>query len=85
MKTRSIRFKTQYDINEIKFYCNIKDKTAALCNSFIVYGFYCPGCDANYIGKTEKTCQRTVKHAWTDNNSAVIVTSQRLHRCITFV
>ena len=38
-KTRSIRFMTQYDVNKIEFYCNMKDKTAVLCNSLIVYNF----------------------------------------------
>ena len=72
VKTRSIRFKTQYDVNKIEFYCNTKDKTAVLSNSFVVYDFSCPGCGANYIGKTERTLyERTVEHAWTDNNSAV--------------
>ena len=49
-----------------------KDKTVVLCNSFVVWDFSCPGCGANYIGKTERTLyERTVEHAWTDNNSAV--------------
>ena len=72
VKTHSIRFKTQYDVNKIEFYCNTKDKTTILSNSFVVYDFSCPGCGANYIGKTERTLyQRTVGHAWIDNNSAV--------------
>ena len=38
----------------------------------MVCNFSCPGCGANYIGKTEGTLyERTVEHAWTDNNSAV--------------
>ena len=41
-------------------------------NLFVVYHFSCPGCGANYIGKTERTLYgRTVEHAWTDNKSAV--------------
>ena len=80
VKTGSIRFKTQYNINKIEFYCNTKDKTAVLNNSFIVYDFPCPGCDANYIGKTERTLyERTVEHAWTDNN---IVIYKHLNNCI---
>ena len=44
-----------------------KDKTVVLCNSFVVWDFSCPGCGANYIGKTERTLyERTVEHAWTD-------------------
>ena len=72
VKTHSIRFKTQYDVNKIEFYCNTKDKTTVFSNLFVVYDFSCPGCGANYIGKTERTLyKRTVEHAWTDNNSAI--------------
>ena len=43
-----------------------------MSDSFVVYDFSCPGCNANYIGKMERTLyERTVEHAWTDNNSAV--------------
>ena len=48
-KTRSIRFMTQYDVNKIEFYCNMKDKTAFLCNSFIVYNFLsCSSCQLHW-------------------------------------
>ena len=68
----SIGFKTQYYVNKIEFCCNTKDKTAVLSNSLVVYDFSCPGCGANYIGKTERTLhERTVENNWTDNNSAV--------------
>ena len=43
-----------------------------MSNSFVVYDFSCPGCRANYIGKTERTLyERAVEHAWTDSNSVV--------------
>ena len=72
VKTHSIRLKTRYDVNKIEFYSNNEDKTAVLSNSFVVYDVSCPSCGANYIGKTERTLyERTVEHAWTDNNSAV--------------
>ena len=69
VKTCSIRFKIQHDVSRIKFHCNTKDKTAAFHNSFVVYNISFPGCGANYIGKTEKTYERKVEHAWTDDNS----------------
>ena len=72
VKTRSIRFKTQYDVNRIELYCNTKDKTAVLSYLFVVYNFSCPGCGANYIGKTERTLhERIAEYAWTDNNSVI--------------
>ena len=65
VKTISIRFRTQYDVNKIEFYCSSKDKTAVLCNFFVVYDFSCPGCGTNYISKTERTLyERTIEHAW---------------------
>ena len=65
VKALSIRFRTQYDVNKIEFYCNTKDKTAVLCNFFVVYDFSCPGCGTNYISKTERTLyERTIEHAW---------------------
>ena len=69
-KTCFIRIKTQYNVNNIKFYCNTKVKTTALHNLF-VYDFSWPGCGANYIGKTEKTLyEKAVEHVWAANNSA---------------
>ena len=39
---------------------------------FVVNGFSCLVCGANYIGKTKITLyEKTVEHAWTDNGSAV--------------
>ena len=71
-QSHSIRFKSQYDVNKIEFYCNTKDKTTVLSNSFVVYNFSCPGCGANYIGKTERALyERAVEHTWTDNNSTI--------------
>ena len=63
IKTRSIRFMTQYDVNKIGFCCNTKDKTTILSNSFDVYDFSCPGCGASCIGKIERTYERTVEQA----------------------
>ena len=35
-----------------------------LNDSFVVYEFACPGCSANYVGKTERTLfERNVEHA----------------------
>ena len=43
-----------------------------MCNSFVVCDFSCSGFGANYIEKAERTLyERIVKHAWTDNNSAI--------------
>ena len=42
--------------------------------------FTCPGCGANYVGKTEKTLyERCAQQAWSDQNSTV---KNHLHRCV---
>ena len=57
---------------KLSFIATPKIKQLVLSNSFVVYDFSSPGCGANYIGKTIRTLyERTVAHAWTDNNSAV--------------
>ena len=61
VKTHSIRSKSQYEINKIEVYSNIEDKTAVVCNSFVIYDFSCPSCGDNFICKTERTWhERTV-------------------------
>ena len=71
-KDHPINFRLLYDVTKIEFFCNTKDKTPMLNQSFVVYEFKCPGCDANYIGKTERTLfERSEEHAWKDKNSVV--------------
>ena len=37
-----------------------------------MYELACPGCSANYVGKTERTLfERNVEHAWNDKDSVV--------------
>ena len=37
-----------------------------------MYEFVCPGCSANYVGKTKITLfERNVEHAWNDKDSLV--------------
>ena len=59
------------DVCKMEFFCNSKDRTI-INQSFVVYEFTCPGCGANYVGKTERTLyERCVEHAWSDQNSVV--------------
>ena len=39
----------------MEFFCNTKDRTVIINQSFAVYKFTCPGRGANYVGKTERT------------------------------
>ena len=43
-----IVFKILYDACTMNFFCNNKDRTAIINQSFVVYEFTCPGWGANY-------------------------------------
>ena len=50
-----------------------------LNDSFVVYEFACPGCSANYVGKTERTLfERNVEHA---QNNKDRVANIHLNEC----
>ena len=64
----------------MEFFCNTKDRTLIINQSFVVYEFMCPGCGANYVGETErKLYERCVEHAWSDQNSVV---KNHLDQCV---
>ena len=43
-----------------------------LNQSFVVCESVCPGCSANYVGKTEITLYgKNVEHAWNDRDSVI--------------
>ena len=67
-KEQSITFKVLYDVTKIDFFCSTKDKMPTLNQSFVVYEFVCPGCNADYVGKNGRTLfERNVEQAWSDN------------------
>ena len=46
-----------------------------------IYKFICPGCNDNYVGKTERTLhERCIEHAWNDKDSIVF---NHLNECIS--
>ena len=64
----------------MEFFCNTNDRTPIINQSFVVYEFTCPGCRANYVGKTERTLyERCVEHAWSDQNNVV---KNHLDQCV---
>ena len=64
----------------MEFFCNTKDRTSIINQSFVVYEFTCAGCGANYVGKTERTLyERCAEQAWSDQNRIV---KNHLHRCL---
>ena len=79
-KDHPIVFRLLYDVTKLEFFCNTKDRTPKLNESFVVYEFICPGCNANYVGKTERTLhERCAEHAWDDKDSVVF---NHLNECI---
>ena len=71
-KDQPVTFRLLYDVTKLEFFCNTKDRTPKLNQYFVVYEFTCPGCNANYVGKTERTLhERCDEHAWNDKDSAV--------------
>ena len=71
-KDQPVTFRLLYDVTKLEFFCNTKDRTPKLNQSFVFYEFTCPGCNANYVGKTERTLhERCDEHAWNDKDSAV--------------
>ena len=79
-KRYPIVFRLLYDVTKLEFFCNTKNRTPKLNESFVVYEFICPGCIANYVGKTERTLhERCAEHAWDDKDSVVF---NHLNECI---
>ena len=66
-----VHFKIFYETNKITYFTNNRDHTPLLQQSN-VYEFKSPVCNANYIGKTERTlCKRTHEHGWTNKDKPV--------------
>ena len=69
-KEKMVHFKVLYNTNKISYYTNTKDRTPLLIRSSVVYEFKCPGCKANYIGKTNRiSFERTLEHGWPNSLS----------------
>ena len=69
-KNINFKFNVTYSTHKIAFYTNMKDTTPQMYKSNIVYKFTCPGCNAAYIGKTERNLfQRCNEHATTKDSA----------------
>ena len=67
----TLKFKTIYTTQKVAFRTNMKDPTPRELRSKVVYQFNCPGCNAAYIGKTERNLlERCSEHA-TAHSSAI--------------
>ena len=73
-------FRLLYDVTKLECFCNTKDRTPKLKEYFVVYELICSGCNANYVGKTERTLhERCAEHGWHDKDSVVF---NHLNECI---
>ena len=48
----NVKFIVLYDTNKISYYCSNKDKVPELQRHNVVYLITCPGCNEQYVGKT---------------------------------
>ena len=79
-KDHPVLFRLLYDGTKLEFFCNTKDRTPKLNESFVVYEFICTGCNANYVGKSERTLhERCAEHVWDDKDNVVF---NHLNQCI---
>ena len=80
---KKFKFKMIYSTNKVSFFTNMKDRTPFLMKSAVVYKFVCPGCSAEYIGKTDRNLyERCLDHATYSKNSAI---QENLRECPDFI
>ena len=67
---KKVNIKIFTKTTQIRNFTSTKDKIPVLSKSNVVYKIECPGCGADYIGKTDRTInERTKEHATTDKES----------------
>jgi len=68
--TKKVNIKIFTKTTQIRNFTSTKDKVPVLSKSNVVYKIECPGCGADYIGKTDRTInERTKEHATSDKES----------------
>ena len=64
-KDKRLVFKSSFSTSKVSMFANNKDKTPMMSKSNVVYRFQCPGCSAEYIGKTDRNLQeRCMEHSY---------------------
>ena len=64
-KDKKLEFKTSFSSTKVSFFTSNKDKTPMMSKSNVVYRFQCPGCSAEYIGKTDRNLhERCLEHSY---------------------
>ena len=71
-KDKNVKFSIFFQSTKMSFFTSNKDRIPHLSNSCVIYHYSCPGCGAEYVGKTESTMfNRTKQHGWTQKDSAI--------------
>ena len=69
-KNTQFVLKVSYSTTKVSYFTNNKDRTPKLSKSGVVYQFRCPGCSADYIGKTDRNLhERCIEHATTKDSA----------------
>ena len=57
---------------KVSDFCNTKDRIPHYLKSHVVYDFFCPACNAGYIGNTDRNLGTRIKeHCGLDKNSPI--------------
>ena len=61
-----------YKTTKVSDFCNTKDRIPHYLKSHVVYKFFCPACNAGYIGNTDRNLGSRIKeHCGLDKNSPI--------------
>jgi hypothetical protein len=55
------KFIVNWKTTDTNFFISLKDATPKTYQSSVVYEFKCPGCNANYVGKTDRCLYTRIK------------------------
>ena len=76
--TEPVKFIVIYQTKKISYFLPKKDKIPDLSPNNLVYQFTCPGCNASYIGKTERNLATRLSEHFDPHKSAI---SKYLSEC----
>ena len=76
--TKQVKFIVIYQTKKVSYFLPKKDKIPDASRSNLIYEFVCPGCNAAYIGKTERNLKTRVSEHLDPHKSPI---SQHLNDC----
>ena len=72
---KPIKIQIHWQTTKVSFFTNSKDRTAKDYCSSVVYKFTCPGCNTQYIGKTDRNLVSRIKEHAKGNSEIFIHTN----------